>query len=58
MIDDEELKERYAARQPYGEWLDSNLVQLADLKIPNRQVRDITRQRTAGQAAEGLRLHL
>ena len=26
LIDDDELKEKYAARQPYGEWLDSNLV--------------------------------
>lgn len=38
VIDDEELKEKYAKRQPYGEWLDSNLVTLADLKIPNKRV--------------------
>ncbi|MGL5259488.1 MAG: glutamate synthase large subunit [Lachnospiraceae bacterium] len=38
LIDDETLKESYAARQPYGEWLDNNLVQLADLKIPNKSV--------------------
>ncbi len=38
VIDDEELKENYAKRQPYGEWLDSKLVTLADLKIPNRRV--------------------
>jgi len=38
LIDDEELKERYAARQPYGEWLDSKLVKLKDLKIPNKKV--------------------
>ena len=25
VIDDEELKGYYAARQPYGEWLDSNM---------------------------------
>ncbi|MFR3321237.1 MAG: hypothetical protein ACLTSZ_08940 [Lachnospiraceae bacterium] len=24
VIDDEELKERYASRQPYGEWLDDS----------------------------------
>ena len=23
---------------PYGEWLDSNLIQLKDLKIPNKKV--------------------
>ncbi len=38
VIDDEELKEEYANEQPYGEWLDSNLVRLADLKIPNQKV--------------------
>lgn len=38
VIDDEELKEMYASRQPYGEWLDSNLVELKDLKIPNQKV--------------------
>ena len=35
VIDDDELKENYATMQPYGEWLDSNLVQLKDIKIPN-----------------------
>lgn len=38
VIDDEELKEKYACAQPYGEWLDSNLVSLKDLKIPNERV--------------------
>ncbi len=38
MIDDDELKELYAGRQPYGEWLDSNLVELENLKIPNKKV--------------------
>lgn len=32
---DDELKEKYAKKQPYGEWLDSNLVELQNLKIPN-----------------------
>ncbi len=40
VIDDEELKESYASRQPYGEWLDSNLVRLKDLKIPNVKVEE------------------
>ncbi len=44
VIDDEELKESYAARQPYGEWLDSNLVNLRDLKIPNQKVPSYTRE--------------
>ena len=38
VIDDEELKEIYADRQPYGEWLDSNLLELKNLKIPNKRV--------------------
>ena len=40
VIDDDELKEYYASRQPYGEWLDSNLVRLKDLKIPNVKVEE------------------
>ncbi|HIX65866.1 MAG TPA: glutamate synthase subunit alpha, partial [Candidatus Anaerotruncus excrementipullorum] len=44
MIDDRELKEGYAARQPYGEWLDANLVHLADLPIPNRRVQRHSRE--------------
>ena len=38
VIDDDHLKEMYARRQPYGEWLDNNLVELHDLKIPNECV--------------------
>ena len=40
VIDDDELKEYYASKQPYGEWLDSNLVRLKDLKIPNIKVEE------------------
>ena len=38
VIGDEELKEMYADRRPYGEWLDSNLIELKNLKIPNQLV--------------------
>ncbi len=38
VISDEELKENYASRQPYGQWLDNNLVFLKDLTIPNKRV--------------------
>lgn len=38
IIDDDALKEHYAQRCPYGEWLDSGLVELRSLKIPNRPV--------------------
>ena len=52
IISDQELKETYAARQPYGEWLDRNLLHLRDLPIPNRRVErrsheDLVRLRTA-----------
>ncbi len=38
IIDNDEVKEVYAARNPYGEWLDRNLVRLKDLSIPNKRV--------------------
>ncbi len=38
LVDDDRLKADYASRQPYGEWLDRNLVNLAGLKIPNQKV--------------------
>ena len=44
IIDDDELKEYYARKQPYGEWLDSNLIHLKDLKIPNQQVPVFSRE--------------
>lgn len=44
LIDDDTLKERYAKRQPYGEWLDNNLVHLKDLKIPNKKVEEYSKE--------------
>ena len=44
LVDDGELKERYATQQPYGEWLDAHLVYLRDLPIPNRKVEKSTQQ--------------
>ncbi|MCD7821623.1 MAG: glutamate synthase subunit alpha, partial [Clostridiales bacterium] len=44
LIDDNELKERYALRQPYGEWLDQNLTTLKDLPIPNHHIRRYTQE--------------
>lgn len=44
VIDDNELKEFYAGKQPYGEWLDSNLIQFNDLKIPNIRVHSYTKE--------------
>ncbi len=42
VISDDELKEKYASAQPYGEWLDRKLVALKDLKIPNERVPEFT----------------
>ncbi len=38
LVDDDRLKTDYASRQPYGEWLDRNLVDLKDLKVPNQKI--------------------
>lgn len=61
VIDDDELKEKYAGRRPYGEWLDRNLIKLADLKIPNQRVPEYRReerqrmQKTFGYTYESLK---
>ena len=39
---DREIKDRYAGRAPYGEWLDQNLVRLTELKVPNESVPDVS----------------
>jgi len=38
LIDDEEIKSVFANRKPYGEWIDSQLIRLHDLHIPNKAV--------------------
>ncbi len=54
LIDDDELKEYYATRKPYGEWVDKNLVELSSLKIPNKRVESYTKEeRTRLQKAFG-----
>ena len=40
LIDDEEIKMKYASRRPYGEWLDANLTRLKYLKVPNAKVEE------------------
>ena len=42
VIDDDTIKESYSRKQPYGEWLDNNLVELKDLTIPNQRVPEFT----------------
>jgi glutamate synthase (NADPH/NADH) large chain len=54
IIDDNELKESYATRKPYGEWLDRHLQRLQDLKIPNAKVKTYSKeQRVKLQKAFG-----
>ena len=61
LIKDEELKETYASKYPYGEWLDSHLMYLSDLKIPNVKVETYkgenleALQRAFGYAYENLK---
>ncbi len=61
VINDEDLKMQYATKQPYGEWLDSNLIQLKDLEIPNKKVIEYDKetrlklQKTFGYTYEQLR---
>lgn len=47
LIDDDKLKEQYATKQPYGEWLDNNLINLCDLKIPDKKVPTHTKEERA-----------
>ncbi len=44
VINDQELKNFYADREPYGEWLDGELIELKDLKIPNVPVPAYTKE--------------
>ena len=54
IITDEEIKEMYAHSKPYGEWLDSKLVTLSSLKIPNKKVPEYeTEERKRLQKAFG-----
>ena len=61
VIGDDELKEYYANMQPYGEWLDRNLIKLEDLKIPNQRVPEYSKedrqrmQKAFGYTYESLR---
>ena len=38
LISNDEIKSKYAAEHPYGEWLSQNLVQLSSIKIPNKKI--------------------
>ena len=54
IVGDDELKEGFAARNPYGEWLDRSLVHLRDLPVPNHRVETYApRRRAQAQKAFG-----
>ncbi len=44
IISDEELKNKYANKEPYGEWLDSQLLTLKEVKIPNQKTIDYSKE--------------
>lgn len=44
LISDDELKKQYVNAEPYGEWLDSNLISLADISIPNERVPELSKE--------------
>ena len=47
VLSDEEIKEYYAHKEPYGEWLDSNMISLSDIKIPNVKVPSYSKEERA-----------
>ncbi|MCR5601599.1 MAG: glutamate synthase large subunit [Ruminococcus sp.] len=61
IIEDDEIKSTYASRQPYGEWLDANLIRLHELHIPNKGVQTYNSdelsklQKTFGYSYEDIR---
>ena len=63
IIADEEIKHDLATRQPYGEWLNENMVALEDLKpapllpLPDHYTM-LNRQRTFGYTQEDLKILL
>ncbi|MSU78897.1 MAG: glutamate synthase subunit alpha [Gemmataceae bacterium] len=63
IIDDEELKEKLATEQPYAEWLEENVVDLADLpEVPAPHEPDhetvLKRQQVFGYTSEDVRILL
>ena len=47
ILSDDEIKALYAQKEPYGEWLVSNLVTLKELKIPNEKIPSFTKEERA-----------
>lgn len=54
LISDEEIKDHYTKKKPYGEWLDNNLTELHNIHIPNQKVVEYSdEERTKLQRAFG-----
>ena len=63
IVDDKELKHSYSARQPYGQWLRENLVELKSLPEPHQahglnEKTLLQRQKAFGYTLEDLKLLL
>ncbi len=63
IIDDKELKELYAKKQPYGQWIKENMVDLKDLPEPKKvsilnEKTLLERQRMFGYTQEDLKMVL
>ena len=42
VLQDEEIKDSYAGKEPYGEWLSENLLHLKEIKIPNEKIKSFS----------------
>ncbi|MBF0594433.1 MAG: glutamate synthase large subunit [Candidatus Omnitrophica bacterium] len=63
IIDDKEIKETYARRKPYGQWLKDNIVDIKDLPEPRKvaglnEKTLLERQRAFGYTQEDLKIVL
>ena len=63
IIEDEEIKRYYGTRQPYGRWLEENLIEIEDLPAPAHVTAPndetlLERQRAFGYTQEDLRMIL
>jgi len=63
IIDDKEIKETYARRKPYGEWLKDNIVDIRTLALPKKpqglnEKTLVERQRAFGYTQEDIKIVL
>jgi glutamate synthase domain-containing protein 2/glutamate synthase domain-containing protein 1/glutamate synthase domain-containing protein 3 len=63
IIDDKEIKDMYARRRPYGQWLKENIVDIKDLPLPKKvhglnERTLLERQRAFGYTQEDIKIVL